>query len=226
VTADEEDPDLILLNETWCGPHIMNAELTIPGYQLETDLRRDRADTAAGIGGGLLVYNKMGTVLRTTDRFKNSKFNQFVEFELVAESPIKFILIYRPPNSGPDNIAELCAILRNLDKNSIVMGDFNLPEIDWAAEQAGARGRPVLEAVAEQQLTQLVDFATHLKGNTLDLIIVNCPEKVLTVCGSGRLGRCDHEKITFEIVAGIFDSTKSAPRTVLNWNRCNYDGMR
>jgi hypothetical protein len=36
--------------------------------------------------------------------------------------------------------------------------------------QAGAHGRPVLEAVAEQKLTQLVDFATHLKGNTLDLI--------------------------------------------------------
>jgi hypothetical protein len=104
-----------------------------------------------------------------------------------------------------------------LDKNSIVVGDFNLPEIDWAMEQAGARGRPVWEAVAEQQLTQLVDFTTHLKGNTLDLIIVNCPEKVLTVCGSGRLGRSDHEKITFEIVVEISDSMKSAPRTVLNW---------
>jgi hypothetical protein len=144
ATTAEDEPDIILLTETWCGPHITNAELTIAGYQLETDLRRDRADTAAGIGGGLLVYSKMGTVLNATDRFKNSQFNQFIEFELAAESPIKFIVIYRPPNSGPNNISELCKILGALKRNSIVLGDFNLPEIDWTNEQSGARGHQCL----------------------------------------------------------------------------------
>ena len=40
--AAEEDPDFILLTETWCNVTINNAALSIPGYQLETDLRRDR----------------------------------------------------------------------------------------------------------------------------------------------------------------------------------------
>jgi hypothetical protein len=108
LTAAEEEPDLILLTETWCGPQISNAELTVAGYQLEFDLRRDRTDTTAGIGGGLLVYSKIGTVLNSTNRFANSKFNQFVEFELIAEHPTKIILVYRPPNSGQENILELC----------------------------------------------------------------------------------------------------------------------
>jgi hypothetical protein len=165
VTAAEEEQDLILLTQTWCGPHISNAELTVAGYQLEFDLRRDRSDTTAGIGGGLIVYSKIGLVLNSTNRFNNSKFNQFVEFEIVSESPAKFILVYRPPNSGPENIVELCNILRGAERNTVILGDFNLPEIGWKNGEAGARGRPILEAAMDSNLTQLVDFATHLKGN-------------------------------------------------------------
>jgi hypothetical protein len=112
VTVAEEEPELIFISETWCGPHITNAELTVAGYQLEAELRRDRTDTTAGIGGGLLVYSKMGTVLRPTSRFKEIKFNQFIEFELVVESPINFVILYSPPNSGHENVIELCKILR------------------------------------------------------------------------------------------------------------------
>jgi hypothetical protein len=226
VTAALEEPDVILLTETWCGPHISNAELTIPGYQLETDMRRDRADTTAGIGGGLLVYSKMGTVLRPTDRFKGNNFNQFIEFELAAESPTKFILLYRPPNSGAENIVQLCEMLQHLDKNTVVLGDFNLPEINWLREESGPRGRPVLETAMEHSLTQLVEFSTHLKGNILDLVLVNCPERILAVNDARRLGRSDHEKIVIEIIAKIREENVGRPRTVLNWARCNYTGMR
>jgi hypothetical protein len=106
-----------------------NAELNVAGYQL-ADLRRDRTDTAAGIGGGLLVYSKCGTVLRKTNRFKDNKFNQFIEFELVAAKPIHFIVLYRPPNSGHENIRELCNILENLESDTVAVGDYNLPEVD------------------------------------------------------------------------------------------------
>ena len=58
--AAEERPDFILLTETWCNASINNAALSLPGYQLETDLRKDRENTANGIGGGLLVYTKNG----------------------------------------------------------------------------------------------------------------------------------------------------------------------
>ena len=59
ITTDTK-PDFILLTETWCNPSITTADLTLPGYQLEQDLRRDREDTANGIGGGLLVYSRNG----------------------------------------------------------------------------------------------------------------------------------------------------------------------
>jgi hypothetical protein len=63
--AAEEESDVILINETWCYPDIGNGELAIDGYQLDTDCRRDRSDTTNGIGGGLLVFTKIGMNTRT-----------------------------------------------------------------------------------------------------------------------------------------------------------------
>ncbi len=80
-------------------------------------------------------------------------------------------------------------MLRNLDKDSIVIGDINMPDIDWREERAGARGRPLLETVLEEDLQQMVSFPTHTKGNILDLVIINCPEKVLDVSDVGRPGK-------------------------------------
>ena len=54
------NPDIILLTETWCNDQITDMFLRIPGYELQTDLRRDREDTRNGIGGDLLVYTKAG----------------------------------------------------------------------------------------------------------------------------------------------------------------------
>jgi hypothetical protein len=219
VTVADEQPDLIFIAETWCGPHITNAELTVAGYQLEAELRRDRTDTTSGIGGGLLVYCKMGVILKPTSRFKESKFNQFVEFAIIAESPLNFIILYRPPNSGHENLQELCEILNNLEKETIVVGDFNLPEINWETKTSGARGRPVLEAAMDQQLTQLIDFATHIKGNTLDLLLVNCPERILSVSAAGRLGKSDHEIILFEAMVTKIEGQKQECNERLNWKK-------
>jgi endonuclease/exonuclease/phosphatase family metal-dependent hydrolase len=83
--------------------------------------------------------------------------------------------------------------MRAAENNTIIIGDFNLPGIDWKNEQArDAKGKLLLETAVEEGLQQLVDFPTHTKGNTLDLLLTNCPDKVIKVSDSGRLGRSDH----------------------------------
>ena len=61
LNAADSNPDIILLTETWCNQTIPDAALNLQNYALETDLRRDWADTKNGVGGGLLVYAKTGT---------------------------------------------------------------------------------------------------------------------------------------------------------------------
>ena len=74
------DPDIILLTETWCNQSVPDSALSINNYVLETDMRKDcaeSADTTNGVGGGLLVYAKPGLKILRYDKFNNNEFNQF-----------------------------------------------------------------------------------------------------------------------------------------------------
>jgi Endonuclease-reverse transcriptase len=159
ATAIEDDPDIILLVESWCSPEINNSELALEGYNLEADLRRDRADTFNGLGGGLLVYSKSGLALRKCEQFNNIEFNQYCAFIVMADKPVTIILTYRPPNSGKQNLDMLCEILRkSASENTIAIGDFNLPDIDWATNRARPNGKILLNTMNEQNYEQLVKF--------------------------------------------------------------------
>lgn len=196
------EPDIILLTETWCNETVSNASLAIDNYRLETDLRRDRSDTTNGIGGGLLVYVRNELKVLPCDSYSNSKFNQFCVFTITTTSEkLNIILAYRPPSSGVTNTTELCEILRQLKDNTILIGDINMPTIDWLDGKADSKGRELLETCTEEGLQQLVSFPTHTKGNVLDLVITNCQEKVLEVCDVGRLGRSDHCMLSITVDA-------------------------
>jgi hypothetical protein len=66
--ACEKNPDLISVAESWCHVKVTDAFLRIHGYELQPDLRRDRTDTLNRIGGGLLVYTRIGTTVLLIDR--------------------------------------------------------------------------------------------------------------------------------------------------------------
>lgn len=200
----DESPDIILLCETWCNSSVNDAAIALPNYQLQVDLRKDRTDTANGIGGGLLVYSKLGIEILPYDKFSDNEFNQFASFSVRTSSQIlHVILIYRPPSSNAENMDKLCEILAGLDRNTIVIGDFNLPGIDWTRGTSDKKGRKLLDTVSEQSLIQLVDCPTHDKGNILDLLITNCPEIVLNISSETKLGKSDHCVLNVELDVNI-----------------------
>ena len=53
--TNELKPDLILVTETWAHQDINSAHLNVDGYEIQTDLRRDRVDTSQG-GEGEFWY--------------------------------------------------------------------------------------------------------------------------------------------------------------------------
>ena len=225
VEAVEQSPDLILLTETWCNTSISDATLALPGYQLETELRRDRADTANGLGGGLLVYTKAGIKILSSDKFSTNEFNQFCCFSVQTKGePLTIILVYRPPGAGQENTHHLCEIMKNLDKRTIMLGDFNFPEINWANNTSAARGRPVMEVATEENLEQLVVFPTHIKGNTLDLVLTNCPEKIISITDGGRIGKSDHCVLNIEVEVNMNKSKNNVTKP--NWTKADATGLQ
>ena len=216
--ASDIDPDIILVTETWCNAGISDAYLSLQGYELKSELGLDRGDTGAGRGGGLVVYAKNDlTVLKLDQAARHSQICKF------SVSDVAFYLVYRPPSAPADSITELADIVRNSEKNCIFFGDFNLPQIDWEAGAARGRAEELLEAVQDKLMDQLVDFPTQVKGNTLDLVITNIPERVDEICEAGRLGKSDHTVITVKVSIGVsLEPEKSMP----DWKRADWDAMR
>jgi hypothetical protein len=113
-------------------------------------------------------------------------------------------------------------VIKNVEKKCIMAGDFNLPDIDWEAGEARGADAELLEAVQAANMEQLVGFPTHVRGNTLDLILTNVPERVSNVQDIGRLGRSDHCITSFDLTLAtkVREST-----TVKNWSRADWQSI-
>ena len=122
---------------------------------------------------------------------------------------LEIVLIYRSPNAREEAMDELVSVVRGAGKNTVMLGDFNLPDIDWEEGTASRRATAFMEAVDEAAMEQLVEFATQVRGNRLDLVISNIPERVMDLKEEGRLGSSDHDMISVQIGVGPMpDATK------------------
>jgi hypothetical protein len=128
-TVEDLKPDIVLVTESWCNDEVTNGLLTVPGYNLLPDLRVDRQDTAAGVGGGLLVYAKPNIdILPEQQRYD---FTQHVNFKvLTAGEELHLSLVYRPPRTSPEAYDSMANFIRSTRGNRVLIGDFNLPNID------------------------------------------------------------------------------------------------
>jgi hypothetical protein len=172
ATTCDTKPDIVLVSESWCNSSILNSGLNLAGYDLNNDLRTDRSDTTNGIGGGLLVYARKGLVILPSD--KNNDFNQFLCFDVMTDNvKLHVILVYRPPSSKKANLDKLCDIISTAPSNSFIIGDFNLPSINWNNLTCDNFSNDFMNACLDSNFSQYVDFPTHSKNYVIDLVLSN-----------------------------------------------------
>ena len=106
---------------------------------------------------------------------------------------------------------------------NVIIGDFNLPDIDWENGQAGSKGRDFHEVTMEQYMEQLVTEPTHKSGNILDLVLCNREDMVNDVKNESRIGKSDHDLITFKMSVA---TEKARERMSLNYGKANFEDMR
>ena len=173
----------------------------------------------------MVVYTRLGTSILSCDKYKDNDFNQFCSFNIMTSSgKLNFVFIYRPPSSDTNNLEKLCQIIRKSDKNTVIIGDFNLPSIDWRRGTADAKGRRLLEAAEEADMEQLVNFPTHNKGNVLDLLLTNCPDQVLSIHNEGNLSNSDHCILLIEFLSHF--ENKNNKKTTPNWSKADIAGIK
>ena len=153
-------------------------------------------------------------------------FNQYLSFNVVGinNKSINFLLAYRSPNSSTKNTSDLCKLMTGMKTNSILVGDINLPNIDWSSNDSDNKSSEFLNTVNDQFISQLIDFSTHNKGNTLDLILTKSPDLVSNICKLDNLEKCDHNMIVFDVALECENSDTS--ELVYNWGKANFKDMK
>ena len=222
ATSTNVKPDLILITESWCNSEISDDVIKLNGYELVSELRKDRSDTTNGIGGGLLVYARNGLVILPSDEYND--FNQFVNFKVMTNvTYTNVILIYRPPSSTKNNCDKLLDILKNAPKDTMIIGDINYPLIDWNNLSCEGQGKEFLNVCLDFNFNQYVDFPTHSRNNILDLVLSN-DESILSVDNLGPLGNSDH--VMLLVVTNHEVKHETTTNVRYNWRKADYDAMK
>lgn len=82
----------------------------------------------------------------------------------------------------------------------------------------------LMEAVEARAMEQMVDFQTQVRGNVLDLVLTDMPEKVSEIFDDGRLGNSDHCIISLAL--DLFGPRTEKPSAGPNWAGADFSGMR
>lgn len=221
IYASLTQPDIIAITETWTNDSVSNHFLTLPDYAIIS--RHDRNDTQNGRGGGILIYAKES--LRAVESTAQCSFNQFSSIEISPPGgdTLSLFVIYRSPNSSSVNNDCLLDVLKLAKNSSLVVGDFNYPNINWESFSGPNDVHSFIELVSDKFWNQHVDFATHRNGNVLDLIFAESG-MITEVTNDGQLGNSDHCIITFTTNKAWVKKHYSQPK--YNFSRADTLQMR
>ena len=142
------------------------------------------------------------------------------------------VAFYRPPDSDLNCLKEFKKLLRLASRTKfdqiIVLGDFNLPKINWSTGTATTGDRIhnyFTKIVKDYYLWQLVvDFPTR-EENTLDLILTTIPTRFRNIHGFDDIISTDHKLISFELDLKI-TKKPNIKRVVYNFKKADWSGLK
>ena len=214
-----ENFDIIALTETFITSSVdLDGEYQIPNYKLFTKNRPSR-------GGGVAIYCKSN--LNPIEINTSNDINvEHLCVQINANSNKTNInVIYRRPSQSLEIDTKMYDSLQGTINNidTIILGDFNLPQIDWAnLTYVESESERLISFVDNNFLHQQVTEPTR-GGNILDLILTNQEYLVSSTSVREQLGSCDHNMIEFEINNQINCPKESI--YVPNFGKANYDGL-
>ena len=196
--------DCLCLSETWQTPDDFSQlnESTPPGFVYISKPR------LSGRGGGLAILHretwKVGHVtLPVSQSF------EAVALQLIGPTPTVLVNIYRPPKHNKDFIDEFTTFLTHicsLSSNIILLGDINI-HLD---NNNLASTKDFISCLDSFGLTQYIDFPTHCKGHTLDLVC--CSGFTPKNCSAADLPISDHKLVSFNLCLTLSKTKK--PRVI------------
>ena len=127
-----------------------------------------------------------------------------------CDGKLLFTSIYRSPNSGVANNANLLQLMQEIGdmkvQYKVLVGDFNLPHINWnnwttrvgLAEFDTVFIEKVRDCFFNQHIKEVTRMRGESTGNTLDLLFSNDESIIEDIKLESPLGRSDHACVHFQ----------------------------
>ena len=109
---------------------------------------------------------------------------------------------YVPPGCSTVYAASFLEYIDTLcsTQHLILVGDFNCPDICWPTLSSTASFSPELcDVVFKHNLSQVVHCPTHIKGNTLDVVITDVDDSIHNLHTKLYPEKSDHYLILFDV---------------------------
>ena len=197
--AISNKPDLIFITETWANPDFPDGFYSLPGYNL---VRADRMDKR---GGGVMIYAH-STVTSSVVSLANFESFECSCLKIPLRNGMHFglLCVYRPPSITSIGDSQLINVIETFlsfryDLN-VIIGDFNMPSINWNTLSAPPKCSPFLKIFTNYFLKQHVTEPTRPNSNAiLDLIFTSNGTNVYDISVEECFGTSDHSIINFKI---------------------------
>ena len=235
-------PDVLAIVESNCKENVSPAVLNQAGYNMVRD------DNIKERRGGILVYirDKFHTkpcseMEGIASNFQESSWHWFY-YNANRRDRCLMGIVYRKPNSTRENDEQLINLISRaaeLSNEILILGDFNMPEIDW--NNLTTRNKfneglntpdEFVNALQVNGLYQHVDQVTRARGSNqpslLDLFVTSRRDNVDRVQVLAPLGRSDHGIIHAEVLFPSHKFTRNDTPLQKRWNfaKGDYDKAR
>jgi len=222
-----DNPSLVFVTESWLDSSVTDGMIDPQG--LYCVYRHDRPFR---VGGGVLAL-----VSRCFQSYQIAIPDQFCRtevecFEIISDlGSFRFIVVYRPPDfnaCGRDYMKQLSGCLRFLcdtDKIITIVGDTNLPHIDWSFRTASDDDihSLFLKLCDDFGFMQFVSEPTRGE-KILDLVLSNDPHIVCNLQVSAPFSNSDHSMVYFNLILSSHEVSTDIKR-IYDFEHCDTNAI-
>ena len=202
-------PDIIALTEVLPKNTrfpVTETDIKLDNYVCYTNIQEQDATR------GVALYIKNNIKSRQSSLNPDFKESVWCEIDLHNNDKLIVGCVYRSPNSNQTNDEKLNAFLptaADVGTHTLIMGDFNHPEIDWQNEitpqDPNHKASKFMEAIRDSFLHQHVSSPTHIRGeqtpHVLDLILTSEPDMIDKLQHDAPIGKSHHQLLSFSFKA-------------------------
>ncbi len=200
----DNDLDIFIILESWLHkdelPSTRDILPSIDSYKLHQMPRPNRKNSS---GGGMLCIYKQNISIQKVPTI-SMKLLEVMDLKLsTRDKVIHLVSIYRPPRSETrrypitdfyDDMENIVSHYKTLKDEVILCGDYNV-HVNKPNEAETRRFNDILKSA---DLIQHINEKTHIKGNTLDLVISDKESKTIKKCTVDDF-LSDHAVITIDL---------------------------